>query len=73
MNHLRNYLQEGNALRSDGLLSRSTLAPALQAQVMEHFERLGARLLAPVYNALNGRVDYPELKILQVYFLSCKS
>jgi ATP-dependent DNA helicase RecQ len=73
MNHLRNYLQEGNPLRSDGLLSRSTLAPALQAQVMEQFEQLGAQRLAPVYNALNGQVGYPELKILQVYFLSCKS
>jgi hypothetical protein len=40
---------------------------------METFASLGAQRLAPVYNALNGQVDYPELKILQVYYLSCNS
>ncbi len=73
INYLRKYLQEGNPLRSAGLLSRSTLTPELQARVMEQFEILGAGFLAPVYNALNGQVGYPELRILQVYYLSCKS
>lgn len=73
LNYLRTYLQEGNPLRPDGLLSRSTLTPELQARVMEQFEILGAGFLAPVYNALNGQVGYLELRILQVYYLSCKS
>ncbi|MCP5107861.1 MAG: DNA helicase RecQ [bacterium] len=65
------YIQEGNSLRSDGLLCRSRLTPELQAQVMVAFGQLGAQKLAPVYNVLNGRVDYPDLRILQLYYLSC--
>lgn len=71
--NLRKYLEEGHSLRPDGILNRSNLSPELQARVMETFARLGAQRLAPVYNALNGQVDYPELKILQVYYLSCHS
>jgi ATP-dependent DNA helicase RecQ len=68
---LLKYLKNGHSLRSDGLLSLSALSPEQQAQVMQAFSRLGAEHLGPVYNDLNGRVDYKELSILQLYFLSC--
>lgn len=71
MNALFKYHQDGHSLRCDGLLRRSTLPAELQAEVMETFGRLGVKKLEPVYAALNGRVSYPELRILQLYFLSC--
>jgi len=71
MNALLKYHRDGHSLRCDGLLRRSTLPAELQAEVMETFGRLGVRKLEPVYAALNGRVSYPELRILQLYFLSC--
>ncbi len=71
MKALLKYHRDGHSLRCDGLLRRSTLPAELQAEVMETFGRLGVRKLEPVYAALNGRVSYPELRILQLYFLSC--
>lgn len=71
MSALLKYHHDGHSLRCDGLLRRSTLSAELQAEVMETFGRLGVRKIEPVYAALNGRVSYPELRILQLYFLSC--
>ena len=73
LDNLYKFACEGNQLRPDGLLQFSTLSADLQAQVMTTFTDLGPDLLAPVYNALNGQVDYRELKILRLYFLSCNS
>lgn len=71
--NLSKYIQAGNRLRSDGILNHSTLSPELQTQVMTAFVEHGTPTLAPVYNSLNGRVDYPDLRIMQLYILACNS
>jgi ATP-dependent DNA helicase RecQ len=71
--NLMKYLNAGYRLRSDGILIISTLSPEQQAQVMDLFLQLGADMLAPVYNELNGQIDYPQLRIMQLYYLSCAS
>ncbi|MCP5045712.1 MAG: DNA helicase RecQ [bacterium] len=71
--NLLKYLADGCSLIPAGILVHSSLPPELQAKVMESFATNGPDLLAPVYNALNGQVDYKELKILKLYYLSCNS
>ncbi|MCP4152634.1 MAG: DNA helicase RecQ [bacterium] len=73
LNHLYRYLKAGSSLNPGDLLSRSTLSPSLQADVMEAFASLGTGKLKPVHEKLNGKVDYTQIKLLQVYYLSCNS
>ncbi|MBU1262178.1 RecQ family ATP-dependent DNA helicase, partial [bacterium] len=70
LNHLLEYIKEGYALRSDGLLSLSTISPDQQTAVLMAFEKLGTAYLKPIFEALGGNIGYDELRILQVYCLS---
>jgi ATP-dependent DNA helicase RecQ len=68
---LLNYIKAGHSIRSDGILPLSAISADHQAHVMEVFHEQGTDSLKPVYQSLRGRVPYPELRILQLYFLSC--
>jgi len=70
LTHLFKYLQEGHSLRTDELLELSTIPPDQQKIVLGHFERLGTEFLRPIFDALNGEIDYEELKTLRLYYLS---
>lgn len=70
LNHLLEYLKEGYGLRSDGLLTLSTLPPEQQTAVLMAFEKLGTAYLKPVFDSFGGNISYDELRILQVYCLS---
>lgn len=70
LDHLYKYLQEGNSLRPHEFLTLSTIPPDQKTAVLETFDRLGSELLRPVFDALNGDVDYEELKILRLYYLT---
>ncbi len=69
LNHLYKYLQEGNSLRADGLLTLSTIHSNQRTVVLKAFDKLGAEYLKPVFDALNGKISYDELRILQLYYL----
>ncbi len=68
--HLRRYQEEGHVLREDGLISELTLPVDLQNRVKEAFERLGAEFLKPVWEALEGRVDYDHLHLLRLFYMN---
>ncbi|MCI0398536.1 MAG: DNA helicase RecQ [Chloroflexi bacterium] len=70
LNHLWNHAQAGHTLRADGILELSKLSPETQARVSEAFAELGTEYLRPVYDALEGTVDYDELKIMRLYAAS---
>ncbi|HEX3033917.1 MAG TPA: RecQ family ATP-dependent DNA helicase, partial [Thermodesulfobacteriota bacterium] len=70
ISHLYKYLQEENSIRSDGLLELSTIPSDQQAAVLKAFDRLGSEYLRPVFDALNGKISYDELRILHLYYLS---
>lgn len=70
--HLYKYLQEGNTIKPDELLTLSALNPNQQTEVLETFEKLGTQYLKPVFEALDGKISYDELKIFQLYYLSLK-
>jgi ATP-dependent DNA helicase RecQ len=73
LNHLYKYLQEGNPIRSDELLELSTVPSDQKAIVLKAFDKLGAEYLRPVFDALNGKINYDELRIFQLYCLSKRS
>jgi ATP-dependent DNA helicase RecQ len=70
LNHLFHYFQEGNPLRSEDLITLSRLPKNTQKRVLDTFERLGIEKLRPVFQALNEEVNYEELHLLRLYFVS---
>lgn len=71
LDHLFTYIQEGHALRSEGLLPLvTTLSDSERSRALEAFERHGLQFLRPVFEALGGQIGYEDLKILRLYYLS---
>jgi ATP-dependent DNA helicase RecQ len=72
LDHFLKYLQAGNPLRSGDLLSLSSLSSDQVTQVLCAFNRVGTDYLKPAFDALDGEIDYDELKVLRVYYLSTR-
>lgn len=70
VNHLFKYLQDGHILRSEGLRNLSNLTSDHQKVVLQAFDRLGPAYLRPVVDVCKEEMDFDELRILQVYYLS---
>ncbi len=71
LGHLTEYAAAGNSLRSGSDLQAYTSAsPDAQQAVMEAFDELGAAYLKPVFEKLEGKINYDELKILRLMYLS---
>ncbi|MGA1876253.1 MAG: DNA helicase RecQ [bacterium] len=73
LNHLYKYLQEGHRIRSEELLTLSTLSSEQRTLVLNTIERLDTGYLKPVFEALEGKIGYPEIRILHLYYLSTRS
>jgi len=70
LNHLARFIQAGNPLRSaEDLISLSNLSPDQQMAVFKAFDHMGPDMLKPVYDKLNGAVNYDELRILRLCYL----
>jgi ATP-dependent DNA helicase RecQ len=71
LDHLSRYVEAGHSIRrADELLALSSATPDQQAAVFATFDELGTALLKPVFDKLNGTMNYDELKILRLCFLS---
>jgi ATP-dependent DNA helicase RecQ len=71
LNHLARYLEAGQKLRpSEEILALSCASPDQQAAAFTAFDELGTALLKPVFDKLNGAINYEELKILRICYLS---
>jgi ATP-dependent DNA helicase RecQ len=74
LNHLLHYVQGGFPLRNgDDLSSLSSLPEQRKAEVLAAFKELGTERLKPVFERFAGAVNYDELKILRLYYLSLAS
>ena len=70
LDHLFKYLLEGNPIRSDDILSLSSLPSSRITRCLEAFEKYGPERLKPVFDAFNSEISYDDLKILRLYHLS---
>jgi hypothetical protein len=71
LDHLARYSEAGHSLRrAEELLALSSASPHQQAVAFAAFDELGTALLKPVFDRLNGTINYDELKILRLCFLS---
>lgn len=71
LGHLTEYAAAGNSLRSGSdLQAYTSTSPDAQQAAMEAFDELGAAYLKPVFDRLEGKVNYDELKILRLMYLS---
>ncbi|MEW6402007.1 MAG: DNA helicase RecQ [Chloroflexota bacterium] len=70
LNHLSKYILEGYSLRSSDFLALPDLPEDLLQNVMEAFKSLGTEYLKPVYEELDGAVNYDDLRLLRLYYLT---
>jgi len=70
LNHLARFTMAGNPLRTaQDLIALSKLSSDDQQKVFAAFDELSPDMLKPVYDKLNGTVNYDELKILRLCYL----
>ncbi len=70
LDHLSRYLAAGNALRKDSdLQSLTSSTPDQQQAVFAAFDELSPTYLKPIFDKLNGALNYDDLKILRLLYL----
>jgi len=70
LGHLTRYLSARNTLRKGEDLQKLTSATSAQKQAaFAVFDELSPAFLKPVYEKLNGELNYDELKILRMLYL----
>jgi ATP-dependent DNA helicase RecQ len=70
LDHLMRYVSAGNKLRKDNdLQSLVSSTPDQQQAAFAAFDELDTALLKPVFDKLNGKLSYDELKILRMMYL----
>jgi len=67
---LNKYLLAGNPIRSDNdLQSLTSTTPDQQQAAFIAFNELSPTFLKPVFDKLNGALNYDDLKILRMLYL----
>ncbi len=70
LDHLNKYLLASNPIRSDNdLQALTSTTPDQQQAAFITFDELGPNFLKPVFDKLNGTLNYDELKILRMLYL----
>jgi ATP-dependent DNA helicase RecQ len=73
LDHLSKYLLAGNRLRiGDDLLSLTSATPEQRQVVFAAFDEFSPTYLKPVFDTLNGELNYDDLKILRMLYLISK-
>jgi ATP-dependent DNA helicase RecQ len=70
LDHLMKFLQAGNKLRNgEDLGSLISATPEQRQATFAAFDELGTYYLKPVFDKLNGALNYDDLKILRLMYL----
>jgi ATP-dependent DNA helicase RecQ len=71
LDHLWQFERNGGSLRpSDDFLRLAAVDPAQQAQALAAFQELGTDYLKPVFENLDGALNYDQLRLLRLHYLS---
>jgi len=70
LDNLTRYVNAGNRLRGgEGLRSLISVSMDLQQATFNAFDEVGTALLKPIFDKLNGALNYEELKALRMLYL----
>ena len=70
LDNLTRYVNAGNRLRGgEGLRSLISVSMDLQQATFNAFDEVGTALLKPIFDKLNGALNYDELKALRMLYL----
>jgi hypothetical protein len=70
LEHLTRFVTAGNKLRNGQYLQTlSSASPAQQQAAFAAFKELSPTFLKPVFDKLNGTLNYDDLKILRMLYL----
>ena len=70
LNHLKKYLNEGNNLRLDGITEATTLSLRQQDEIIKIFDEKGSHMLKVVYDRMNKKIGYDQIRIMQLYYIA---
>lgn len=70
INHLAQWVTEGNPLDCDSLLEEYNISDELCFQAHSLFEQHGVAALKPTYDAANGDISYDILKLLRMWYIA---
>jgi ATP-dependent DNA helicase RecQ len=74
LEHLSRYLAMGNPIRTGEDLQRLTsVTPEQQRAAFDAFHDLSPTFLKPVYDKLNGTLNYDDLRVLRLMYLIAQS
>lgn len=74
LGHIVTYVRADHPLPEARILAESTLAPSLQGRIFTLFDEHGSDALRPAFDALEGKLSWDDLKVLQaVYYLRQKA
>jgi len=70
LDHLTRYTQDENVFQYDDFLQLSALSKEQIRCALDAFKEKGPEFLKPIFDALDGKVDYDELKIIRLHYLA---
>lgn len=70
LNHLKDFLKEGNGLRLDGITEAASLSLRQQDEIIKIFDEKGAHMLKVVYDRMNKKIGYDQIRIMQLYYMA---
>lgn len=66
LSHLEKYLEAGHELSLDRVRELPQVSADVQADVLAAFAEHGSQFLRPVFDAINGRADWDELRAIRL-------
>jgi ATP-dependent DNA helicase RecQ len=70
LSNLKKFVDDGHQIDPTEVLAASSLSERKKDEVYEAMEKVGPKLLRPIYDALDKTVDYNELRILQLAYFA---
>ncbi len=70
LGHLKKFKEEGNQLEPERILEISELSDRKRHEVLKSMDKVGYKILKPVYEELDKSVDYNELRVMQLYVMA---
>ncbi|ETR74403.1 MAG: ATP-dependent DNA helicase recQ [Candidatus Magnetoglobus multicellularis str. Araruama] len=70
--HLNTCIENDFALDIKNIMAASSLSTEMQNRVLNLFDKIGYEKLKPIFLELDGTVDYDELHLMRMYYLSTR-